>query len=56
MSYRTLKNQEMEGILWGVIVAIMLTGFGLPLRFTLVVGIIFGVVAVFVLDNKTGCF
>jgi hypothetical protein len=52
MNYRNLKTQEVEGIIWGLIVAIMLTGFGLPPAFALIVGIIFAVVAVFVLDNK----
>jgi len=52
-NYRSLKIQDVEGIIWGLIVAIMLTGFGLPPAFALVVGIIFGVVAAFVLDNKT---
>jgi hypothetical protein len=52
MNYSGLKNQQIEGILWGLIVTIMLTGFGLPLRFALGVGIISGVVAVFVLDNR----
>ena len=52
MNYRNLKTQEVEGIIWGLIVAIMLTGFGLPPAFALIVGIIFGIVAVFVLDDK----
>jgi hypothetical protein len=52
MNYRNLKTQEVEGIIWGLIVAIMLTGLGLPPAFALIVGIIFGIVAVFVLDDK----
>jgi uncharacterized membrane protein len=52
MNYRNLKTHEMEGIVWGLIVAIMLTWGGTPPAFALVVGIIFGVVAVFVLDTK----
>ena len=52
MNYRNLKIQEVEGIIWGLIVAIMLTGSGTPPAFAFVVGIIFGVVVVFVLDNK----
>jgi len=38
---RNLKTQEAEGIIWGLIVAITLTGFGLPPAFALVGGIIF---------------
>jgi len=52
MNYRNLKIHDVEGIIWGLIVAIMLTGGGTPPAFALVVGIIFGVVAVFVLDKK----
>jgi len=52
MHYRNLKTHEVEGIIWGLIVAIMLTGGGTPPVFALVVGIIFCVVAVFVLDTK----
>jgi hypothetical protein len=40
-----------EGLAWGLIVAVMLTVGGTPPAFALVVGIIFGVVAVFVLDK-----
>jgi hypothetical protein len=52
MNYRSLKTHEVEGIIWGLIVAIMLSGGGTPPVFALVVGIIFWVVAVFVLDTK----
>ena len=52
MNYRNLKTQEVEGIIWGLIVAIMLTGLWLPRAFAVIVGIIFGIVAVFVLDDK----
>jgi hypothetical protein len=50
MNYRNLKPHELEGIIWGLIVTIMLAGGGVPPAFDLVVGIIFVVVAVFVLD------
>jgi hypothetical protein len=52
MNYHNLKIQDMEGPIWGLIVAIMLTGGGTPPAFAFVVAIIFGVVAVFVLDTK----
>jgi hypothetical protein len=52
MNYHYLKTYEVEGIIWGLIVAVMLTGFGLPPAFALVVGTIFGAVAVFVLDSS----
>ena len=52
MNYRNLKIQDVEGPIWGLIVALMLTGGGIPPAFALVVGIISGVVAVFVLDTK----
>jgi hypothetical protein len=52
MNYRILKTHEMEGILWGFIVAIVLTGFGLAPAFAFVVGIIFGGVTVFVMDTR----
>jgi len=53
MHYRNLKIQDIEGLIWGLIVAIMLTGGGTPPVFALVAGIIFSVVAVFVLDTKS---
>ena len=50
MNYRTLKPHETEGIVWGFITAIMLGISGVPPVFSIVVGIIFIVVAVFVLE------
>jgi len=50
MNYRNLKTSRVEGIIWGLIVVIMLLGFGIPPAFALVVGIIVGVVAGFVLN------
>jgi hypothetical protein len=50
MNYRNL-TQEVEGIIWGLIVAIILTGAGTSPAFALVVGIIFGVVAIVVLND-----
>jgi hypothetical protein len=52
MNSHYLKNQEVEGIIWGLLVTLMLAGFGLPPAFALVVGTIFGAVAVFVLDSR----
>jgi len=52
MNYRTLKPHETEGIVWGFITAIMLGVAGVPPAFALVVGIIYLVVAVFVLDFR----
>jgi hypothetical protein len=52
MNYRNLKPHETEGILWGIIVTIMLAGGGVPPAFALVVGIIFLVFAVVVLDFR----
>jgi hypothetical protein len=54
LKYRNLKTPEGEGIIWGLLVAIMLTVSGTPPVFALVVGIIFCGVAVFVLDTKEG--
>ena len=54
MDYHYLKTHDAEGIIWGLIVTLMLAGFGLPPLFAIVVGIIFGVVAVFVLDSTKG--
>jgi hypothetical protein len=51
MNYRSLKIHEVERLAWGLIVVVMLTVGGTPPAFALVVGIIFGVVAVFVLDK-----
>jgi hypothetical protein len=52
MNYRNLKPHEAEGIIWGLIVTLMLAGGGVPPAFALVVGIIFLVFAVFVLDFR----
>jgi hypothetical protein len=52
MNYRNLKSHETEGIIWGIIVAIMVAGGGVPPAFAIVVGIIFLVFAVFVLDYR----
>lgn len=52
MNYHYLKTQDVEEIIWGLIVTLMLTGFGLPPAFALVGGIIFGAVAIFVLDSR----
>jgi hypothetical protein len=52
MNYRNLRLHEAEGIIWGLIVTIMLTGSGVPPAFALVVGIIFLVVAIVVLDSR----
>jgi hypothetical protein len=51
MNYRNLKIQDMEGPVWGLLTAIVLTVGGTPPAFALVVGIIFGIVAVFVLSK-----
>jgi hypothetical protein len=52
MNYRNLKPHETEGIIWGIIVTIMLAGGGVPPVFALVVGIIFLVVAVFIMEPR----
>jgi hypothetical protein len=52
MDYRNLKIPLGEGIIWGLIVTIMLMGCMIPPVFALAVGIIIGVVAVFVLDTN----
>jgi hypothetical protein len=52
MHNRTLKAHGMEAIIWGLIVAIILTVGGTPMVFSFVVGIIFCGVAVFVLDTE----
>jgi len=52
MNYRNLKPHEAEGIIWGLIVPLMLAGGGVPPAFALVLGIIFLVFAVFVLDFR----
>jgi ABC-type branched-subunit amino acid transport system permease subunit len=52
MNYRNLKTHEVEAFIWGLTAAIMLTLGGTPPTFAVVVGIIFFVVAVYVLDTK----
>ena len=52
MNYRTLQPHETEGVIWGLIAAIMLGVSGVPPGFSLVVGIIFIIVAVYVLETK----
>lgn len=52
MNCQNLKTPQVKGIILGIIVAVMLTGFGIPPAFALVVGIIFGFVAYFVLDEN----
>jgi hypothetical protein len=54
MNYRTVKPHETEGIVWGFITAIMLGVSGVPPVFSIVMGIIFVVVAVFVLETQSG--
>jgi thiamine transporter ThiT len=51
MNYQNLKTPQVKGIILGIIVAIMLIVFRIPPAFALVVGIIFGFVAFFVLDE-----
>ena len=52
MNWQNLKTPQVKGIILGIIVAVMLTGFRIPPAFALVVGVIFGVVAFFVLDEN----
>jgi len=52
MNYRILNTPKVEGTIWGLIVTIMLMGCMIPPVFALAVGIIIGVVAVFVLDTN----
>jgi|WetSurMetagenome_2_1015567.scaffolds.fasta_scaffold926905_2 hypothetical protein len=54
MNYRTLKSHETEGIVWGLITAIILGVYGVPPVFSIVVGIIFIVVALYVLETQSG--
>ena len=51
MNYRNLNTPVIKGIILALLVAIMLTAFRIPPAFALVVGIIFGFVAFFVLDE-----
>ncbi|MCX6681386.1 MAG: hypothetical protein NTY71_00145 [Methanoregula sp.] len=52
MNWQNLNIPQVKGIILGIIVAVMLTGFRIPPAFALVVGVIFGVVAFFVLDEN----
>ena len=52
MNYRTLQPHETEGVIWGIIAAIILGVSGAPLVFSLVVGIIFIIFAVYVLESQ----
>jgi len=52
MNSQNLKTPKVEGIILGLIVAIMLTVSRVPPGFALVVGIIFGVVAFFILNER----
>ena len=51
MNWQDLKTPRAKGIILGLIIAIMLTGFHIPPGFALVVGIIFGFVAFIVMDE-----
>jgi putative flippase GtrA len=54
MNCQSLKTPQVKGIIPGITVAVMLTALRIPPAFALVVGIIFGTVAFFVLnENKT---
>jgi hypothetical protein len=53
MNNLNLKTPKAEGIILGLIIAVVLTVSRIPPGFALVVGIIFGVVAFFVLDERT---
>ncbi|MGA2160927.1 MAG: hypothetical protein ABSG28_01820 [Methanoregula sp.] len=52
MNFQTLKTPKIKGLILGIIVAVMLTAFGILPAFALVVGIIFGFMAYFVLDEN----
>jgi hypothetical protein len=52
MNYRNLKPHEAEGIVWGFITAIIVGLGGVPPVFSIVVGIIFIIFAVFVLETQ----
>ncbi len=53
MNVQDLKTPQVKGTIFGLIIAIMLTVFKIPLGFAIVVGIIFGYVAFSVLNEKT---
>jgi hypothetical protein len=52
MNSQNLKTPKLEGIIFGLTVAIVLAVSRVPLGFALVVGIIFGCVAFFILDER----
>jgi xanthosine utilization system XapX-like protein len=52
MNYQNLNTPAVTGIILGLIVALMLIVSPTPPAFALAVGIIFGVVAFFVLDEN----
>ena len=52
MNYQNLDTPGVKGIILGLIVAFMLVVSPTPPAFALAVGIIFGVVAFFVLDEN----
>jgi uncharacterized membrane protein len=53
MNYQNLKTPKVKGIILGLIVAIMLVVSLIPPAFALFVGIIFGVVTFFILDEQS---
>jgi hypothetical protein len=55
MKFQDLKTPCGKGIIPGLIMAILLMGFRIPMAFAIVLGIIFGVMAFVVLnDNPSG--
>lgn len=53
MDFQNLKTPSVGGIIIGLIATIASIGFHIPLALSIVVGIIFGVVAFFILsENK----
>lgn len=54
MNFQNLKTPQVKGLILGIIVMILMIGFHLPPGFAVVLGIIFGFVSFFVLnENKT---
>jgi len=51
MNVQDLKTPQVKAIIFGLIIAIMLTMFTIPPGFAIVVGILFGFVAFSVLDD-----
>ena len=51
MKIRHLTVPQVKGLLLGIIVAVIVTAIGTPPGFALVVGIIFGLVAYFILND-----